>query len=398
LSCETIAQKRFPFIKLQLLKENPCHIPNTHEWADVVRQHAPLFPRDLIDSMAYDLNGQLAPELLPCDGSQDAQLPAPCLATPAQPPPLPAATVLGVENGSIIAAETAIALRVFVHHARSIAQMCPVGDVVLALDAVKLSLPDVKDLEFSGFHKMHPNVTFYSFKLPLQPGNYSIVASITSDSCPDLMSAPSTPTSLTVVSNQQMQALQPQRVRMAVVDQITFNACTSAHEYGLCSGFTMHADLGYVGNPDHALWSRHVQRNDSVLFFYQHGINKAPLFPDSVLKVLIAMESRAAEEVMWNYIDSLPFNSHAPPFDIVLTHDRALLERAETSPFIFHTTFFSLTPLLILQQQRGLCASRSFVRRNAARCFCASRWRAAAAGRHRALSQNTHVVNGACCR
>lgn len=314
-----VAQHRFPFIKLQLLKDNPCRIPNTHEWPVVVRQRSPLYPHDLIDSLSRLLNHQLPLDALLCDDG----LGATCLTAPAEPPPLPSVVFLGVENGSVIAAETALGLRVCVNHVHRIAEMCPTGSAILVLDVVEVS--GVQPMTF--VHDIHPNATFYSFRLPLKPGNYTVIASIESGICPDAFSSGSSAWSVSIVSNERMRALQPHRVPMAVVDQITFNACTAPQDFAVCTGFTMHGDLGYVGTPRYALWSRHVKGDESVLFFYQHGINKAHLFPDSSLKVLLAMESRAAEPVMWQYIDRLQFDVPQPQFDFVLTHDRALLQR-----------------------------------------------------------------------
>jgi hypothetical protein len=79
--------------------------------------------------------------------------------------------------------------------------------------------------------------------------------------------------------------MQPGRVRLPVVDQIVPNACTAPHDLHACTCFTMHGDLGYIGPPRFALWSRHVSSSESVVFFYQWGINKAELYPSSTLKV-----------------------------------------------------------------------------------------------------------------
>lgn len=40
------------------------------------------------------------------------------------------------------------------------------------------------------------------------------------------------------------------------------------------------------------------------------------------------MESRAAEPTMWRYLDDFDFNAQPPVFDVVLTHDSSLLQRA----------------------------------------------------------------------
>jgi hypothetical protein len=337
---------RFPFLKLQLLKDNPCHIPDVHDWSHVVRQQAPLFPTDVIDSVTHYLSDQ--PPLIEspasrdaCDAARGMQPPPlllsslPCLRAPAAPPPLPSATLLGVEDGSIIASEAALAVRVFLNNARGIHEQC--GGAAVAHVAVEVfegdrgaSTPVPPHMAF--VQRIEPNVTFYPFLLPLTPGNYTIIASVESPSCPDLATIANTPVSVTIVSNQQLRALQPQRVPMTVVDQIEFNACVAPDQFGSCSGFTMHGDLGYSGAPHYALWSRHVPHDETVLFFYQHGINKAELYPDSALKVLLAMESRAAEPVMWEFIDGLRFDALPPPFDIVLTHDRALLQRSHPPP------------------------------------------------------------------
>jgi hypothetical protein len=154
------------------------------------------------------------------------------------------------------------------------------------------------------------------------------VASISSAACPDLVTRAPIPYSITIVTNQQLLAMQPQRVPMAVVDQMVFDACVAQHEFKSCTGFTMHGDLGYIGQPRYALWSRHVRQNESVVFFYQWGVDKAPRYPSSVIRVLVAMESRAAEPFMWQHIDSLQFDAPSRMFDFVLTHDRALLQRA----------------------------------------------------------------------
>jgi hypothetical protein len=74
-------------------------------------------------------------------------------------------------------------------------------------------------------------------------------------------------------------------VRLPVVDQIVPNACTAPHDLHACTCFTMHGDLGYIGPPRFALWTRHVSSSESVVFFYQWGINKAELYPSSTLKV-----------------------------------------------------------------------------------------------------------------
>ncbi len=79
--------------------------------------------------------------------------------------------------------------------------------------------------------------------------------------------------------------MQPGRVRLPVVDQIVLNACTTPRDLDACTCFTMHGDLGYIGPPRYALWTRHVSSSESVVFFYQWGINKAELYPSSALKV-----------------------------------------------------------------------------------------------------------------
>jgi hypothetical protein len=387
---------RFPFLKLQLLKDNPCHIPDVHEWPHVVRQQAPLFPLDLIHSMTRYLSDQPPPIEPPasrdaCGAARGMQPPLPCLRAPAVPPPLPSATILGLEDGSVIASEAALAVRVFLNHARSIVEQCaPGGSAALAHLSVEVfvadggpSLPAPPHMAF--MRHIEPDVTFYRFLLPLTPGNYTIIASIESPSCPNLATNAITPVSVTIVSNEQLRGMQPRRVQMTVVDQIEFNACTAPSQFSSCSGFTMHGDMGYSGVPEHALWSRHVPHDETVLFFYQHGINKAALFPDSALKVLLAMESRAAEPVMWEFIDRLRFDALSPPFDLVLTHDRALLQRSHPPPpfLVCTTTGF-----------RFACCCDSRVCRHAACSVRAPRRAAAAAGRRRRLSQNKDAVHG----
>jgi hypothetical protein len=124
--------------------------------------------------------------------------------------------------------------------------------------------------------------------------SYIIAASIVSTTCPDLLTAPPRPLSLTLLSNQQLHAMQPRRVRLPVVDQMLFNACTAPHDAAACTSFSMHGDLGYIGPPRYALWTRHVSSSESVVFFYQWGINKAELYPSSVLKVPPAHNQTAA--------------------------------------------------------------------------------------------------------
>ena len=67
-----------------------------------------------------------------------------------------------------------------------------------------------------------------------------------------------------------------------------------------------------------------------------------------MLKVLVAMESRAAEPVMWKHFDELNFDSQPPPFDFVVTHDRKLLERWQRALFVPHGG------MLLRQQEVGL--------------------------------------------
>jgi hypothetical protein len=243
---------------------------------------------------------------------------------------LPSAQLIGLEDGSIVAAEAAIAVRVFVDHVHGIAAQCgadSAGDVSANV-LVEVFPTNGSEVLLVYTQKIVPDANFYSFKLPLKPGDYNIACGIASAACPDLITHADRPYAVSIVSSQQLLRAQPHRVRMAVVDQIEFNACVQPHEFESCTGFTMHGDLGYVGPPHHALWSRHVTQHDKVVFFYQWGINKASLFPGSVLKVLVAMESRAAEATMWQYLDNLQFDSQPPPFDYVLTHDRSLLQRA----------------------------------------------------------------------
>ena len=333
-------QMRFPFLKLQLIKENPCHIPDAHEWAALLQEQAPLFPRDLIESMKTHLiGGQEATEASvmvdSCDAVRAMHLHVKCHEIPPKYPHWPSAELIGLEDGSIISAEAAVSVRVFVNHAHDIAAQCHQDDVSANVLIEVFLADDVFAPLVSFVQKIRPQVTFYVFKLPLKPDNYTITTSITSPDCPDLVTHAYSPHSVRVVSNQQLLAVQPGRVSMTIVDQIKFNACVAPHEFESCIGFTMHGDLGYIGQPRHALWSRHVTHNENVLFFYQWGINKAPFFPNSVVKVLIAMESRAAEATMWQYLDNLQFDSHPPPFDFVLTHDRALLERTFSQNYEF---------------------------------------------------------------
>ena len=369
-------QRRFPFLKLQLLRENPCHIPDAHEWAAVVRAQAPLFPHDVLNSMKALLQGrewinetwEESTAVDACEAAAGLQLPVTCHIVPALPPPLPSAVLLGFENGSTIPAESAIAVRVFVSESDEITTQCPMvsagASVVHVVIECKLDEKAADAVRFEqGFR---PGVTFYSFKLPLQPGNYSIAVSITSTVCPALITHTEPAVSVTVVSNQELLTMEPHRIPMAVVDQIVFNACVAPDEYGACTGFTMHGDLGYVGAPRHALWSRHVSANETVLFFYQWGINKAPLFPSSVLKVLVAMESRAAEPVMWKHFDELNFDSQPPPFDFVVTHDRKLLERVQRALFVPHGG------LLLRQQEVGLYPKSFMVSMVSPQCWAGS--------------------------
>jgi len=122
-----------------------------------------------------------------------------------------------------------------------------------------------------------PGRTFYTFHLPLHSGTHVIAATITSTSCPLVHVTSAAPVTVTAgeqlplthpaiallaaaekcdtlpllrenvtlapVSHRQLLAMQPQRVPMAVVDQIVFNACVPPrhHDDG-CAGFSMHGD------------------------------------------------------------------------------------------------------------------------------------------------------------
>jgi hypothetical protein len=297
--------------------------------------------------MELFLQGAVRPALdISCDASTGTQLSATCLDAPMLPSSAPWAAVLGLEDDSIIPAEVATAVRVFLHQAQDIAMQCSSdsGEEFVAHIMLEIAAGDpfAHPPTFISL-RIKPNVNFYSVLLPLKSGNFSIATSITSSSCPGLNTVEQPPVFITVASPQQLLAMQPHRVAMPVVDQIVFNACTAPAEFETCSGFTMHGDLGYVGPPQFALWTRHVAPNDPVVFFYQWGINKAPLFSNSTLKVLLAMESRAAETVMWHYIDSLKFDSPSPPFDYVLTHDRKLLQRAHPAPFMLLALLWTFT-------------------------------------------------------
>ena len=375
---------RYPFLKLQLLSENPCAIPDAHEWPAVLLDQAPSLPSDLIAGMQLRLKGvryedqAAAAAVDVCDAARAMQLHVACYDAPPAPLPLPSAELIGLEDGSIIPAEAAIAVRVFVNHAHDVAALCGAGsaEVVSANVLVEVYATNGSEVLAAYAQKIVPDKNFYSFKLPLRPGDYSIASGIASAACPDLITQAFHPFSISVVSNQQLLHMQPHRVRMAVVDQIEHNACLQPHEFDACTGFTMHGDLGYVGPPRHALLSRHVAVNDTVIFFYQWGINKASLFSGSVLKVLVAMESRAAEETMWRYIDNLQFDTQPPPFDYVLTHDRALLQRA------------------LLRAPPVCFTSMSSSCRHAAGVVCAAWWSAAAAQCSRYLSQDKLGVHG----
>jgi hypothetical protein len=173
-------QLRFPFLKLQLLRDNPCSIDDAANWQSLLHAHAPLFPADLIASMQRLLNTS-TPALQAldvsdaCQAARVLQLPVPCLDPPPAPPPLPAAAVIGLEDGSVIAAEAAVAARVFVSHVHDIAAQCgwlPGSTGVLPANV----LVEV----FAGDPTQPPlmivsqviieHVTFYSIKLPLPPG------------------------------------------------------------------------------------------------------------------------------------------------------------------------------------------------------------------------------------
>jgi hypothetical protein len=340
---------RFPFLKVQLLRDNPCGIPDVHEWPALLQQHFPLFPLDVIESFKVYLKGQEVVDSADvggaCEAGRDMQLHVACHVAPPAPPPLPSALLLGLEDGSIIAAEVAVGVRVFVDNFHSIAAQCrddggrrvTANVLVEVWDGVAAAVY---------LQTMQPDETFYFFRLALNPGNYTIVASISSAACPDLVTRAPIPYSVTIVTNEQLLAMQPQRVPMAVVDQIVFNACVAQHEFKSCTGFTMHGDLGYIGEPRHALWSRKVRQNENVVFFYQWGVDKAPRFPNSVVRVLVAMESRAAEPSLWQHIDSMQFDAPPHMFDFVLTHDRALLQRAP--------------PALTASHLVGFCAARLY--------------------------------------
>ncbi len=105
------------------------------------------------------------------------QLPLSCLDAPPAPPPLPSATVVGLEDGSVMTAEVAVAVRVFVNHAQDIAAQCGVLNGSLGTGTLPANVlvevfagNDSQALLMVVKQSILDHVTFYNLKLPLKPG------------------------------------------------------------------------------------------------------------------------------------------------------------------------------------------------------------------------------------